>query len=221
MNYWDSKNTGYGKDLLHHSNQNTIIATDFTNILRNKIYKSRKNFDSNIPMDVIVKLDEIIKNKNKIIEFGCGTGEFVYLLQQEYNKINFVGTDFSKKSIDYASKKYSNELLKYFNFDMLKDNFNNLEYFDISLCSNCLEHFKNPFIIINKILSMSDYLIILVPFNQEPMTDGYDTEGGAGHVFKFVNNTFVDYNIILEFKFYTDGWLCGINPLQWCVVIKK
>lgn len=52
------------------------------------------------------------------------------------------------------------------------------------------------------------------------MTDGYSEEGGAGHAFQFVHDSFKDYVIVSEFKFFTKGWTCGVNPLQWAVLIK-
>ncbi len=223
MNYWDSESNGYGnkRDLIHHSNQNLKIASDFIKIISNSVYNIKQKFEPGISSELIESLKYIFSNSSSLIEFGCGTGEFVYELQKNYNNINYFATDISYKSINFALEKYSNEKLKYFRFNALEEDVEKLGKFNIGLCSNCLEHFKNPYILINEMLKVTDYLIILVPYNQNPMTDGYDTEGGAGHIFKFVQDSFSMYTIILEFKFFSDGWVCGDNPLQWCIVIKK
>lgn len=223
MDYWDGDHTGYGNqnDLIHHSNQNLIVTNDFINIISCDKYIIKQKFEPGITSDKIELLKNILNNSLSLIEFGCGTGEFIFELQKKYNNIKYLGTDISYKSINYASEKYSNDKLKYIRFNALEENVENLGKFTIGLCSNCLEHFKDPYFLVNEMLKITEYLIILVPFNQNPMTDGYNTEGGAGHIFKFVQDSFSMYNVLFEFKFFTNGWVCGEDPLQWCVILKN
>jgi hypothetical protein len=72
-------------------------------------------------------------------------------------------------------------------------------------------------------LCIADNLIILVPYNQ-PLTDGYECEGGAGHVFHFKDDSFINYDVIEWYTFSTNGWQHssgGETPLQLCVWLKR
>ena len=96
------------------------------------------------------------------------------------------------------------------------------DVYDLAVCSNILEHFRQPHIIISKILQMCKCLIILVPYNQ-PSVDGYDNEGGPGHVFQFTDSSFDQYQMIDSFIFQTNGWQHssrGETPLQIAVAIR-
>jgi len=223
MNYWDSNNLncGYGSQELinHHSEQNKIITDDLLLILNNK-HIIRQPFENTIDLKNLNILKDIIIKSKKIIEFGCGTGELLYELYKLYDKKKYLGIDITDKCINFANEKYKNNNLSYLKFNCLNEDITTLGKYNLSICSNCLEHFKNPYILIDEMKKVSNYALILVPYNQNPMTDGYYEEGGAGHVFKFDEDSFKNYNIISDFKFYTHGWSCGINPLQWCVLIK-
>lgn len=196
-NYWKERFT-IGLD--HHSNQNTQISRDF--------FKT-----------ISKSLDDRLNLSNSIIEIGCGTGELSKILYDRYKKIT-KGTDLSEQAVLFANNKYSNESLSYQSLDLLNDNLN--DKYDVAVCSNTLEHFKNPYLLVDKILDSCKYLIILVPFDQ-PLTDGFDYEGGAGHVFRFTHNSFDKYEVIEKYTFSTEGWQYSSNgevPLQWVVVIK-
>jgi 2-polyprenyl-3-methyl-5-hydroxy-6-metoxy-1,4-benzoquinol methylase len=218
--YWDSKN-GYDNSysLMHHSNQNETITKDLLNIL-NYNHKVKTNFETQIEIEKINIVNNILNNSKKILEIGCGTGELINLFNNKYN-CEYLGTDITDKCINYAIQNYKKENINYLTFNCLTEDIKNIGNFDISICSNCLEHFKNPYLVIEEMKKVSEYIMILVPFNQTPMTDGYDGEGGAGHVFKFIENSFEKYNVICEFKFFTNGWTCGEKPLQWFILIKK
>ena len=204
--YWNSRTagSGYADDyhMNHHSKQNVQVTSDFL-----------KSLDT--------ELKTLLKTFNKIIEIGCGTGEFLYMLTDyTHDDCKKIGCDISELAIKYANALYSTENIKYKVLDLLKNNDDEFNNSDLIICSNTLEHFKNPYVLIEKFKQYATYCLILVPFNQTPMTDGYSEEGGAGHVFQFVENSFKDYTIVKEFKFYTSGWTCGIKPLQWAVLIK-
>jgi SAM-dependent methyltransferase len=221
MEYWNSTrdNCGYVDGLLdHHSNQNLTITADFFKILDNK-YQKRVSWEEDISNTSIDILNRIIKTSNKFIEIGCGTGELIYNLSNRHPNSTYLGTDITSKCINFANEKYSKENLQYTVHNLLNDELN--EKFDISICSNCLEHFKNPFVLLDKMLDISNYALILVPYKQTPMTDGYSEEGGAGHVFQFNEDSFKDYKVISEFTFFTDGWNCGENPLQLCTLLER
>ena len=196
--YWEER---FSIGTEHHSNQNSQISKDFL---------------THISMQV----DNLFNNNNSILEIGCGTGELSKFLKEKYNK-KTLGTDFSENAIKFANEHYSDNVLKFKQLDLLNEKFD--EHYDIAVCSNVLEHFTNPYILIDKILDHCQYLVILVPYNQ-PQADGIEHEGGAGHVFQFTEKSFERYNIFNSFMFKTDGWTystSGEEPLQYVITIKK
>ncbi len=203
--YWTSNNhnQGYAGNLMnHHSSQNNMITDSFLKEINKK-----------------PEFLNLFSNNKIFIEIGCGTGEFIYTVHQRFNNIEkAIGIDISPQSIEYAEKNYGNSVLKYAVFNCLEQKVE-LQY-DVSLCSNTLEHFKKPEVLIDNMLQFSKQCLILVPFNQ-PLTDGYSGEGGAGHVYRFTLDSFKNYKIISHFTFFTRGWVCGPNPLQLAIIIEK
>lgn len=205
--YWDFRFNGY---VYHHSRQNIHITNDFINNLT-------KNDSTAL---------HILQNATSMLEVGCGTGELSLIIAQKFpNLQNIVATDISAKAIKYANKKnkHSNRL-KYLVFDSLNENkgFYELGKFDISICSNVLEHFSNPYILINQMQEISKYVYILVPYNHLDENSSI-MEGGAGHIFQFNESSFNNYKVIDSFKFKTKGWDNIKNdndPKQFFVLLK-
>lgn len=196
-NYWNNQ---FGERAVPHSDQNKDISRDF-------FQKLNSTFNS------------MFENSQSIIEIGCGTGEMSKLISDKYNK-NILGTDLSPVGIDFANKNYANSLTKFQVLNVLTDAIG--ETYDLAVCSNILEHFRNPFAVIDKVLSICKYFVILVPYNQ-PVTDGYDDEGGAGHVFQFTEQSFANYQVIDSFLFKTGGWQhssAGEDPQQFAIILR-
>ncbi len=202
--YWEKR---FDEAAIAHSQQNGQISSDF--FLKIKKWKS---------------FDDYIKKSNSILEVGCGTGEFCNTLFSQYpnTQKNILGTDISKKAILFASENYSNENLSFQVFDSLNHNIEDLGGFDLIVSSNTLEHFRDPYVVIDNMVENSKVVLILVPYEQ-PCTDGYDKEGGAGHVFTFTLDSFVKYETLDSFEFETSGWQYsskGEKPLQLAVLLK-
>jgi len=198
LQYWEHQ---FEQRALPHSEQNYQIGLDF-------LKKSNLEFN------------KLIANSNSIIEIGCGTGELSYIISQKFSK-KILGTDLSQSAINYANKNYANDLVKFEEFNILSSEIS--QSYDLAICSNVLEHFKNPFIIIDKILLKCKSLIILVPYNQ-PNIDGFEYEGGAGHVFQFTQDSFSKYKVIDSFIFQTNGWQHSSNgetPLQLAIALNN
>ena len=196
--YWEER---FSVGSEHHSNQNSQISKDFI-------------------INMSMQVDQLFHSSFSILEVGCGTGELSKFLKEKYNK-KTLGTDFSEFAIKFANEHYADDVLKFKQLDLLNDNFE--ENYDIAICSNTLEHFTNPYILLDKILQHSPICVVLVPYNQ-PCTDGREFEGGAGHVFQFNEKSFERYNILNSFMFKTDGWQhssCGEEPLQYVITIKN
>jgi len=195
----------YSKELLHHSHQNKMISIDF-------IKKCKKNSN----------FDLILKKSNSILDFGCGSGELSYFIKKEYKSNTITGVETSDMAVNVASFLYSSEGINFLLINP-EDNISSIGNFDLVICSQVLEHFKDPYKIIDKILNISEFAIIIVPYNQLSLGK-YEKEGGLEHVYSFTEKSFNKYNIIDSFVFETLGWDYSSNgeqPKELAVLIKK
>jgi len=197
--YWDNEFT---TKVNHHSYQNKEISQDFIAHLT-PIFR------------------DTIKTSKSIIEIGCGSGEMSALVGAVFQKM-VLGTDFSMGAISYAQKKNQNGYAHFKKFDPLTMEMK--DHYDLAICSNTIEHFTFPFILVDKIFKFSDKVIILVPYDQ-PVCDGFDIDGGPGHVFQFTELSFEDRYLVSDsFTFKSNGWQHsskGEEPLQLAVLLEK
>lgn len=199
------------------------LASDYWNILYseninecvNRVNCVAKDFFKQVKKHGL--LADLFAAQETLLEFGCGTGEFGMVLTKEFPQYKYTGIDISDFAIEFANKEYSSDVIKFVAVDL----FEVTDRFDIVFSSNTLEHFKDPFRVIDRMLSLSKYTFLLVPYNQKELTDGYNTEGGAGHVFCFNENTMSRYNMFFDCKYFTHTWVHGDNPLQWLIVLKS
>ena len=199
--YWDHRNKKFALD---NSNQNQLMSED--------IIEQIKAYD---------KANEIFKKATSILEIGCGTGELIHNISQEYDNIKeLVGVDFSMNALRFAMTHYSSDRL-YFRLKNVRGGLDFGYKFNISICSNFLEHFVNPYLIIDEMRKVSDYVVFVAPYNS-PVTDGYEEEGGAGHVF-MVNEEVLKKYTFESHVFKSRAWHHsgkGEEPRQIIVMIK-
>lgn len=219
INYWDNQfssevYTTVEKTISmldHHITQNNEISNDFLAQTRSNESDKKGFFNA-------------LKNSVSLLEVGCGSGEMLQILSVAFPEMQMLGLDVSSKGIEYACSKNKKSNISYRTFNCLENNlYSSFGKFDIGICSNCLEHFKNPFVLLDNILEACLQCIILVPYKQ-PLTDGYDIEGGIGHVYTFDEESFKDYTVLSLFTFKTSGWQyssCGETPLQLAVLLTK
>lgn len=175
------------------------------------------DFRKHIPKHPIL-YSTILSVKN-IFDLACGTGHLLYTL----SRFSFAwcrGFEISDVIIEYANKKYGSLKLEFYKSNIIEDQ---IGFSDLMVCSNTLEHFKEPFKLVNKILQSCKYFLILVP-NEGTSDGGYSGEGSAGHVYSFNIDSFKEYEVLDSFTFYSHGWTEGLNeglnPLQLCVLLK-
>lgn len=130
---WDSYNSNYAKD---HEKEDPENHLEFKEVL--KLYKPNST--------------------NKVLEIGCNTGEFCYLLKNKFN-INTLGIDINSKAIEIASEKYP-EL----DFQV-KDIFELEENYDVIYMQHVIEHLEpnKTLTKLRKILNNKGKLIITCP----------------------------------------------------------
>jgi SAM-dependent methyltransferase len=155
----------------------------------------------------------------RIIELGCGTGEFTGVIEWAFRPSWLVGTDLSPVAIEQAKRRYP--FLRFHVLDFLNENPGD-DLWDLAVASNVLEHFTEPKKVIDHILSFAGSLLAIVPYRQ-PVTDAFDVEGGAGHVSTFAKGTFKKYAVRDSLVFQTGAWSyssAGEKPQQLAVLIE-
>lgn len=111
-------------------------------------------------------MEETIKTNNySICDMGCGMGEGTNELHKHFPNSKVYGMDFSQTAVDDAAQTFPAENLIYFKGDFLNCD----EKFDVIVTSHTLEHFKNPFEIVEKLSPNCKYFIITVPFREKPL----------------------------------------------------
>lgn len=184
----------------HHSRQNDQISRDFLRHAR-----MRKPFADALSL-------------TPIIEIGCGTGELAALVKALYQTDAYYATDFSRAAIREAQRRHAE--INFWIFDVLKDK--PFQAFSLAISSNTLEHFIDPWKVIDRMFKLAPLVMLLVPY-QQPITDHYESEGGAGHVVEFTEESFDPYVLIDSFTFETRGWQhssAGEKPLQLAVLLE-
>ncbi len=114
----------------------------------------------------------IRQNQYSIIDFGCAEGQGIPLLAAELGS-HMKGIDFSEHAIDYAKEKFPQ-----FDFEV-GDIWNFNQNVDVSIMSNIIEHFPNPFELLDKVASITQkHMIVMVPLEEKELM--------AEHCFTFL-----------------------------------
>ncbi len=113
----------------------------FYNSEAKKYAETRKKFwhEEKVILDAITPLFEEWK-KVRVLEFGCGSGRFASLLNQNFpGQFDYVGIDLSDELLSYASKENPN--LTFFQWDITKliKNFEQ-ESFDLIVWTSSFQH---------------------------------------------------------------------------------
>jgi len=111
------------------------------------------------------EFEEVIKEiqwkGKKVLDVGCGTGEFAFLISKKH--ANVIGIDYSTEAIKTAKKKYKHPNLIYEKIDASKHISGN---YDIIVSIGTLEHMDNPFNLLKKLkkhLTSNGKIIITSP----------------------------------------------------------
>ncbi len=112
---------------------------------------------------------DVFQRAKSVVEFGCGTGELIAELAIEMGWKNVLGTDISEKAIHLASEEYARPGVRFLVHDLMEPM---SERFDLALCSNVIEHFRNPDVAIDRMLESSTFLMVVVPYMESELGKG-------------------------------------------------
>lgn len=151
-------------------------------------------------------------NSNRICEVGCGAGEILNQLSEQYSRKEFYGYEVSPQAFDLCKKKSKTNLTFLFQ-DLLEEN---TECFDIVMAIDVLEHVENYLGFLRKLKEKAEYKIFHIPldlsvqnvFRSSPIIELRRT---VGHIHYFTKETALEalkdtgYEIVDYF--YTGGSL--------------
>ena len=122
-----------------------------------------------------------------ILDIGCGLGDGVIFLKEKFPNLRLEGLDFSDIGIKMARKK--SETIAWHNLDILRDSIP--DSYDYILIIRTLEHFDNPFTVLDKCLKATRKSVIVnVPYDNNSNSRIY---GVTEHRYRFDKSTFNSY----------------------------
>ncbi|MFA5396044.1 MAG: class I SAM-dependent methyltransferase [Methanogenium sp.] len=148
-----------------------------TELAKNKIRIEPERFE---------KVSNMIPDGARVLDVGCGTGEFVKFLHSKKNKCGISGIDFSVKAIEYAKKTCPE--CAFFVKDVMQSSemFTDVEYI---VCFETIEHLDEPLLFVEemyKTLKKGGILFLSTPYNNQ-------VSGGKEHIHSFLFKDMIEY----------------------------
>jgi 2-polyprenyl-3-methyl-5-hydroxy-6-metoxy-1,4-benzoquinol methylase len=130
----------------------------------NSYYTSIESEDDRVM--IYEQLEQILSfvHFNTVLEIGCGTGVGAKYLKSKF-RCFYSGSDFVPAAIEKAKKHCDHTLL----LDALSDPIPG--YYDVIIIAETLEHFEDPFSIIDKCLPHCKFLVLSLPHNEPEECD--------------------------------------------------
>lgn len=161
---------------------------------------------------------EIKKDNLTLCDMGCALGDGVNILGK-FLDCYIEGVDFSEEAIVKAKNRFPQH-----NFmvgDILTDEFSKV--YDIIFSSNTLEHFINPWEIVNKFSYIAKkYIVLLIPFEEEMVIEEHEYNFQSNKILININDFTLIYansidGSLIENTLYSDKQILLLyskNPLD-------
>ena len=183
----------------YYSSDDYISHDDKVSGIFDSIYGLVRTYQLNKKKKLIGKYFN--KSDGKILDIGCGAGDFLQYMKENHWNIN--GVDTSNKARKIANNKLNIKVMG------PKDWINNKEKYDVITCWHSLEHVHEPWVYLDKIkksLTLDGFLIVALPNYQS--TDAkiykefwaaYDTPRHLYHfTIKSMNKTIKPHGLNIE-----------------------
>lgn len=89
-----------------------------------------------------------VKNKESILDLGCGPGQLIYELTERFNNLKITGIDFSEKMLDISKSR--NPQATHIKLDVNELNKLN-DSFNVIICTHSLPYYKEPEKVMNEL----------------------------------------------------------------------
>ena len=192
---------------------------DFSKLYKNNLY--HKKFYSSVETkdykESVKYIKNLLKNKAKFLDFGCGDGNFIEEIKDIYESY---GVEFDLKTIEKCKRKIINASFLN-NIEIASKKYNN--YFDAIHLGDVLEHVTNPkmlLFILNKKIKKKGFLYIEGPLERNVSLINYSIIffGNIKRLFRSsVKNNFKPYHLYFcNFK----NQISMINILKKYIIVK-
>lgn len=91
-------------------------------------------------------------NELKILDIGCGTGQLIKEISDQYNKVNYLGIDVAENMIEVAKKNNKGKNVKFKTSSI--ESFESNEKYDIIICTHAFPYFPNKQEMIKKMAGL-------------------------------------------------------------------
>ena len=88
----------------------------------------------------------------KILDIGCGTGQLINEIRQQFQCVNYLGIDVAENMIDIAKKNNESENIKFKTCSI--ETFDCQDKYDIIICTHAFPYFPNKEDMMKKIASL-------------------------------------------------------------------
>jgi len=178
------------------------IGTLFNNIVRYRSFSLNPN-TKHYWNSRLSKIEDFWRDENyfhildlfpqngvfSLLDIGCAIGDGCEMLQKKFPKASITGVDISEVGIEKAKQK--TRTVKYLVLDILKDELP--EQYDYITIIETLEHFDNPFFVIDKCLNyVKEAIILSTPYSRQTFSTA--KMDSSEHRYFFNEDTFSNYN---------------------------
>ena len=91
-------------------------------------------------------------NELKILDIGCGTGQLIKEISDQYTKVNYLGIDVAENMIEVAKKNNKGKNVKFKTSSI--ESFESNEKYDIIICTHAFPYFPNKQEMIKKMAGL-------------------------------------------------------------------
>lgn len=91
-------------------------------------------------------------NELKILDIGCGTGQLIKEISDQYNEVDYLGIDVAENMIEVAKKNNKGKNIEFKNSAI--ESFESNEKYDIIICTHAFPYFPNKQEMIKKMAGL-------------------------------------------------------------------